>query len=395
MTLDQYTYVVAVDGTDLTDVTVEGARITYGRNDPNDAITPPVCVLDMLTDIGTNIWATVEPLSTVTIDANTPTGYVDTYADVYAGATYRRFTGHVIAQTYEPLEQRSQVTLVGNLEFLARQLAKTGNYTEQNDVARLTKIVATDGGLSLTTEGAGSVAFLSYTAPSPAQPVNALQLASTYAYHASGFLFEDTDGTITYRSANATAPVVGALVPNSVSLARTQMAREVGDIINTVSVVYGNPQATHTGTDSTSVSLYGTRARAIDTELKNLADAQSLANVQLANYDTPFWSMPFVEVMIEQLRLEDAAVTLQYGIGDRVTVTQLTSDGPLASYTSTILGYDEQLTRSTWRVNFHLASQGWTAAAIQWDDVPNAHLWTDVPAGVTWNEALTLTDIGV
>lgn len=394
MTYRDFSYRVTVNGTELQNVTLEDAAIEYGRRDPSEAVRAPFCTLRMLTDYGVSIWNDITDLAEMTLEVDTESGYVDTYADVYAGETFRRFTGHVIAKAYDPLTQQCTVTLVGNSEKLARQLAKTSTYTAQTDVQRATTILSSSG-LPYVVDGAYAV---NLHAISTAAPTSALGYLSEIASWGGALLYENVDGTITYRTPNATATVVGAFPPDAVALGGSSMTRETGDVLNQLIVSYGtaSPQATYTGTDAASQTLYGVRGKTYSTELANSTDAQALANVQIANYSDPFWSMPDVQVMIDTMRTEDAAVVLNYRIGDIVTVTNLPSDAPLSSYTSTILGWSERLGANYWTTTFHLASEGWSQSAIKWSDIPTGagKKWSNVTAGVSWNEALTLSRIG-
>jgi len=394
MAYRNFTYRVTIGGTQLQNVTLEDATIEYGRRDPGETVQPPVCTLRLLTDNGTNIWSSITDLAEMTLDVDTESGYVDTYADVYAGQTFRRFTGHVIAKAYDPLTQICTVTLVGNMEKLARQLAKTSTYSAQTDVQRATTILGASG-LTYAIDGAFAVNLFAIAA---ADPTPALSYLADIASWGGALLYETTDGVIRYRTPNALASVVGAFPPDAVALMGSTMTRETGDVANTITVTYGtaSPQAIYTGTNAGSVTSYGARGKTFTTELANATDAQALANVQLANYAYPAWSMPNVEVMVDMMRIEDAAVVLNYAIGDIVTVTDLPADAPLQSYTSTILGWSERLGKSYWTTDFHLASEGWTQSAIKWSDIPTGagKKWSNVTAGVSWNEALTLSRIG-
>lgn len=394
MSYRDFTYRVTINGTQLQNVTLEDATIEYGRRDPNEAVRSPVCTLRLLTDYGTNIWSSIGDLAEMTLDVDTESGYVDTYADVYAGETFRRFTGHVIAKAYDPLTQICTVTLVGNSEKLARQLAKTSTYSAQTDVQRATTILGASG-LAYTIDGTATVNLNAIT---QAAPVSALSYMSDIATWGGALLYETVDGTIVYRTPNATANVVGAFPPNAVGLAGSQMTRETGDVLNQIIVSYGtaSPQATYTGTSTGSQTSYGVRGQSYTTELSNSADATAMANVLLASYAYPAWSMPNVEVHVDMLALPDASVVLSYRIGDIVTVTNLPSDAPVSSYTSTILGWSERLGKNYWSTSFHIASEGWTQSAIRWTDIPGGagKKWNNVTAGVSWNDALTLTRIG-
>ena len=394
MSYRNFTYRVTINGTQLQNVTLEDAQIEYGRRDPSEAVRSPFCTLRLLTDYGTNIWTSIGDLAEMTLEVDTESGYTDTYASTYEGQTFRRFTGHVIAKAYDPLTQICTVTLVGNSEKLARQLAKTGTYSAQTDAQRATTILSASG-LTYSVLGAFTVNLNAITA---AAPVSALSYLSDIASWGGALLYETVDGTIVYRTPNATATVVGAFPPGAVALAGSQMTRETGDVVNQIIASYGtaSPQATYTGNNASSQTSYGVRGKSFTTELANSTDAQTLANLQIANYAQPHWAMPNVECHVDLMGEPDAAVVLGYAIGDIVTVTNLPSDAPVSSYTSTILGWSERLGRNYWSTNFHLASEGWTQSAIRWSDLPTGagKKWSNVTAGVSWNEALTLTAIG-
>lgn len=388
------TYSVKIGGIEVKGITLDGASTTYGRTDPGEAISPPVCNLELITDDTLDPWTVLYDLAEVTIDVTTESGYVDTYEANYKGATFRRFTGHIISMEFDPAANRAKVGLVGNLEKAARRFANVSGYSAQNDVDRISTML-TAAGMTYTIEGTSSVTFAAKTAA----PTNFLPLLSDYVNHASGFLYEKTDGTILYRAANGTRGLSGSIPAESIPVDGIDLRREAGTVVNSVVVSYGtaSPQATVTVNDTGSQALYGVRQKSITTELSALVDANALATVQLANYYAPHWSMPDVSIRLNDLRLEDLSRVMGLKIGDIINIPNLPADSPIPSYTSTLLGWTENLSLDEWEISFHLASEGYTQAAITWADVPagTAKKWSNVTAGVTWAQALTRAKIGI
>jgi hypothetical protein len=169
-------------------------------------------------------------------------------------------------------------------------------------------------------------------------------------------LFTDRDGLVYYRTSGWTPPATttipaGATVRDSLS-----MNLELGLVRNQITVEYGDatPRETVTATDTASITAYGLREASYQTQIDLEADAQDYADWLLASLDAA-WQLPDVTVLFTLAADTEISAMAALEQGSPVTLPTLLAGSPESSYSSTVLGYTENLSRSNWFITYHLA----------------------------------------
>jgi len=164
--------VVRIDGDDVAGLTLEGARIEFGRRTPRDVDRPSYAYLDLATvdsipqvadrwpafgpgPFGApsgytieyeEVWSGVTSRLTVgaevRVSMESESGYARDYTDQWEGAAVPRFTGRVTALDYVP--GSVSVTAVDATERLG-YVADDQPYPEETDVARARRLAALGG----------------------------------------------------------------------------------------------------------------------------------------------------------------------------------------------------------------------------------------------------------
>jgi len=388
-----FTTRVSIDGANLSPIALEGATITYGRRTMFDQPVVPVAVVSILTrdaypsaaddypEFGLGDWASDLSGFTddyadvfagsrsritigvpVVIGVDTPSGFTDDYVDEYAsGVNYTRFTGRVNSIDYTP--GVIQITATPRSEDWGRILVgETGTgetIPVETEAARAVRLAA-EGGIELVVDGAPTVevnAIPEATAPTPLMDQLLSLMRST-----GGTVFTDREGYIHVRTRAYSSPVVEPveLPPAVTMIDPLRMSLDLGLVRNRVTIEYGptdvNPRAAVTVEDSESIARYGLRDYRVSSPIENLDDATALANDYLTLL-SPTWTMPSAEAALALA--EDATISAlcELQMGQRVLLPSLLLGAPDPTYEAELLGVDETLSRTDWRVTLHLSPQ--------------------------------------
>jgi len=379
-----FDWVISVDGTDVSDFTLEGASISYGRNQVGEQPSTSVAVLqlmteDLLPDVGatypefglgnhsmptgyadTYVDTYAGPSSRITIGApvivkaDTPGGYEDTYTDTYYGDTHVRFTGYIVAIDYT--WDLIQLTCVTPMEQLARvmvgdtQTAGT-EWPQETDLARAVRIwddVTLVSGTALQVVPREGM-----------RAESAFALIQQLAESCEALAYCTRIGTITYRSRDAYTPVTYTIPVDLIARDQLKMSLDLADLNNTLIVEYGTGDVlpTVTATDAASVTSYGLRYGTMTSLLAVEADAQAFANRELARRE-PGWHMPDLTVNFALASDTQISHIASLDMGDTITIPALLDGSPVPDYTAEVLGYTESLSRGQWTITFHLTPAG-------------------------------------
>lgn len=375
-----------VDGTDVAGLTVSGGTITYGRSSVFDQPGLPVAVIELIskddnpvlaarwpefglgehsmpsgfTDLYSATYA--GPKSRITLQAplqviaQTESGFSDTYVDTYSGDSFTRFTGALQAIDYS--WDRIRLTATPTVEAWNRiDVGATDAVTTlpaETDTARVSRYV-TEAGQTITVDGTAGPTVIAVPASTAARPL--LGQLEDIAQQTGGLLYIDRDGDVHYRTKNWTPPATVTLPAVMTLRDSLTMALELGTVVNTITVQYGDadPLATVTAVDTASVTAFGTRDATYTTMISGSTAAQAYADMLLAA-TTAEWTLPTVELRID-FTPDDATISDLLAIeqGTPVTVPQLLPGAPVPDIDSTVLGYTENVSSTDWSLAFHLA----------------------------------------
>jgi hypothetical protein len=401
---------VKINGTSVTNYTLEGVNITMGREDIQQQANSGYATIQFLNLPYTDV--EIFDLISVTIDN-------------YTGVDTTIFTGLVTDVSVSVLDAGTtntfitQISASGGLSELAAKEANIVGYAEQKDGDRIVSVISDTFGLKwnelpstqiwtdYTTEtwadllGVDTSAidtpgtydlFSSIAAP---EPTNALTYVQTVADSGSGYIYETTSGGIGYQDQDARADYVSAngfvnISKNFILADGINVTTSRNDIINDVRVIYGAAQDVMQVEELDSISQYGRVTESIETFLKNSGDADTLADrlVLLNAYPQPV--IQGIQIQIDAPTMSSPLLNSLVGVffGMPVSVT----DFPALLYPNQFFGYVEgwswDIDRFTARLTLNVSDFTFSAVPVAWQDVYAGEIWSTIDPGLQWQNAL-------
>ena len=385
--MSSFTYAVTIDGMDIAGMVLAGATITYGSTATGQAPAPTTAHLELLTvDAAGDLAADYPGISW---NGGIPSGYVDTFADSYEGATsslevgtpvvvrvgtetgyvdvfeanYRagfdatRFTGQITALDYTP--GLIGITAVDLAESLNRVELDPSSWPEESETARVERILNAAGHGLARAQLIGSSSLV-IRAGSYSRSATAWQHLYLLALSCGSVVWVNRNGSLMYRTAGATPDTTYIAPPDATLVDPLSMSSELGDIVTDLEVKYG-ADAVLTET-SEAMSTYGRRDQRVEVELKKTSDAQAFADRQLARRAKPRWHMTSTTVHLG-LADDDVAIAqlLNVDLDDVLELPYLLPASPVTTYSSRVIGYTEQLDPYEWLIAYVLDPYGWEA----------------------------------
>ena len=401
---------VKINGTAVTNYTLEGVQISMGRDDVQQQSTAGFATIDFL-----NLpYTDVEIFDEITITL-----------DNFAGTDTNIFTGTVTDVSVSVLDAGTtntfitQISASGGLSKLAAKEANLVGYPEQKDGDRIVSVITDTFGLKWNELPATQV-WTDYTTEtwndllsvdisdidtpgtydlfdSTGDPgaINALNYVQTVADSGSGYIFETTSGGIGYQDQDHRADYVSAngfinISKNFILADGINVTTSRNDIINDAIVTYGDPTASFQTEELDSISLYGRITASIDTYLKTATDAETLADriVLLNAYPQPVIQGIRIQIDAPTMTqpLLDALVGVFFGMPVSVT------DFPALLFPNQFFGYVEgwswEVDRFTARLTLNVSDFTFSAVPVAWQDVFAGELWNTLDPALRWQDAL-------
>jgi hypothetical protein len=401
---------VKINGTAVTNYTLEGVQISMGRDDVQQQSSAGFATIDFL-DLP---YTDVEIFDTITVTL-----------DNYTGVDTTIFTGLVTDVSVSVLDAGTtntfitQISASGALSELAAKEANIVGYAEQKDGDRIVSVVTDTFGLkwneltatqvwtdyttetwadllgvdisAIDTPGTYDL-FSSVAAP---EPLNALNYVQIVADSGSGFIYETTSGGIGYQDQDHRADYVSAngfinISKNFILADGINVTTSRNDIINDVRVIYGAAQDVMQVEELDSISQYGRVTQSIETFLKNSGDADTLADrlVLLNAYPSPV--IQGIQIQIDAPTMSSSLLNSLVGVffGMPVSVT----DFPALLYPNQFFGYVEgwswDIDRFTARLTLNVSDFTFSAVPVAWQDVYAGEIWSTIDPGLQWQDAL-------
>jgi hypothetical protein len=400
---------VKINGTAVTNYTLEGVQISMGRDDVQQQSSAGFATIDFL-----NLpYTDVEIFDTIQVTLDNFTG-VDTTI----------FTGLVTDVSVSVLDAGTtntfitQISASGGLSELAAKEANLVGYAEQKDGDRIVSVITDTFGLKwnelpatqvwtdYTTETWDSLLgvdisaidtpgtydlFSSLATP---EPLNALNYVQIVADSGSGYIYETTSGGIGYQDQDARADYVSAngfvnisknfILADGISV--TTSRNDINDVI----VVYGAAEDAVQTEELDSISQYGRVTQTIQTFLKNQTDAETLADrlVLLNAYPQPV--IQGIQIQIDAPTMTSSLLNSLVGVffGMPVSVT----DFPALLYPNQFFGYVEgwewNIDRFTARLTLNVSDFTFSAVPVAWQDVFAGEIWSTIDPSLQWQDAL-------
>ena len=401
---------VKINGTAVTNYTLEGVEITMGRDDVQQQSSAGFATIDFL-DLP---YTDVEIFDTITVTL-----------DNYTGVDTTIFTGLVTDVSVSVLDAGTtntfitQISASGGLSELAAKEANIVGYAEQKDGDRIVSVITDTFGLKwnelpttqvwtdYTTETWGDLLgvdisaidtpgtydlFSSIAAP---DPLNALNYVQIVADSGSGYIFETTTGGIGYQDQDHRADYVSAngfvnISKNFILADGINVTTSRNDIINDVIVIYGAAQDAMQVEELDSIAQYGRVTQSIETFLKNSGDADTLADrlVLLNAYPQPV--IQGIQIQIDAPTMNSTLLNSLVGVffGMPVSVT----DFPALLYPNQFFGYVEgwswRIDRFTATLTLNVSDFTFSAVPVAWQDVYAGEIWSTIDPSLQWQDAL-------
>lgn len=396
MTAVNFSHSVRIDGTEIAGIVLSGATISYGAGSQGQQPEPASAFMELISADAAGNLLTDYPEFTfgdaipsgftpdfrekyeggvtklkvgapVDIQATTPTGFSPDFSATYdSGWGSTRFSGFITAIDATPAVVA--ITAVAPSERLTRVQLDTANWAEESDLDRVQRI-ALAADVPITREGAASMTVKA-TGPD-SQQASAWQLLTSLAADADALFYANRDGRIIYRTRNATTgSVTVTLEAGATLLDGMQMTCELGRVLNSVEVKYGDPETSVTFSDAASISEYGLRSQSLSIDSPSHADAVAKAHRLVGNAKAPFWHMPSVTVNLQLAKTggglypQNVQELLEADLDDEIWLPYLLPASPVPDYSSRILGYQEVLDPYAWSLTFALNPEGWTAQPV-------------------------------
>jgi hypothetical protein len=401
---------VKINGTAVTNYTLEGVQISMGRDDVQQQSSAGFATIDFL-----NLpYTDVEIFDEVSITLDNFTG-VDTTI----------FTGTITDVSVQVLDAGTtntfitQISASGGLSKLAAKEANLVGYPEQKDGDRIVSVITDTFGLKWNELPATQV-WTDYTTEtwndllgvdisdidtpgtydlfdSTGDPgaINALNYVQTVADSGSGYIFETTSGGIGYQDQDHRADYVSAngfinISKNFILADGINVTTSRNDIINDAIITYGDPTASFQTEELDSISLYGRITASIDTYLKTATDAETLADrtVLLNAYPQPV--IQGIQIQIDAPTMTQPLLDALVGVffGMPVSVT----DFPALLFPNQFFGYVEgwswDIDRFTARLTLNVSDFTFSAVPVAWQDVFAGESWSTIDPALQWQDAL-------
>jgi hypothetical protein len=401
---------VKINGTAVTNYTLEGVQITMGRDDVQQQSSAGFATIDFL-----NLpYTDVEIFDEVSITLDNFTG-VDTTI----------FTGTITDVSVSVLDAGTtntfitQISASGGLSKLAAKEANLVGYPEQKDGDRIVSVITDTFGLKwnelpatqvwtdYTTETWNDLLGLDisdidtpgtydlFDSTSDPGAINALNYVQTVADSGSGFIFETTTGGIGYQDQDHREDYVSAngfinISKNFILADGINVTTSRNDIINDAIITYGDPTASFQTEELDSISLYGRITSSIDTYLKTSTDAETLADriVLLNAYPQPV--IQGIQIQIDAPNMTQPLLDSLVGVFFGMPISII--DFPELLYPNTFFGYIEgwewNIDRFTATLTLNVSDYSFSAVPVAWQDVSAGEIWSTIDPVLQWQDAL-------
>jgi hypothetical protein len=401
--------VVKINGTAVTNYTLEGVSISMGRE-----------TIDQQSQAGyARISFKDYPQTSVAINDT-----IVVQIKNYSGTLVTIYTGYVTDVQASVLDAGganlvyvTDIICTGALSKLANKDVNSAGYSEEQDGTRMLKVVTEAFGTKwsqlpttqiwtdYTTETWNDLLGITTTYidtpgtytlyAATAELTNGYDYASVVADSGQGQLYERTDGNLGYSDQDARSTYVTAngftnIPKNHILADGIAVLTSRNNLINDAIISYGNPEATSETIDATSIDLYGKIAATTTTYLKNSSDADTYGarQVLLNAYPNPVISGIGIQIDAPTMSstLLNSLVNVFFGMPISMT------DIPSLLYPTDFFGYVEgwnwTINRFTARLDLNVSDFAYSAVPVAWEDVYISETWDTLDPDLKWQDAL-------
>ena len=405
--------VVTINDVDYTSEVLNGVNATLGRTTVDEQPRAGYCNVNII-EFGDNV-VPIEIDQEIQIKVDDSNGndvllWTGWVSDVIKTVRNYGTTGYVT---------ETRVTGIGSLAKLNRRRVGANGYPKEFDGDRLYEIITETTGetwaevdpalqwedvnplqnwatydiLIGTIDTPGDFELKIYAAGE----ANGLALAQTMANSGLGILYETADGKINYDSFSARLDKVAQdgfleLDADAILANGLTSTSRLGDLTNNVEVVYKNGQI-ETGSDTTSIAIYGDWEGKVTTELENQADAIQRVNYYLDTRAFPRSSITGIGLVLSidsidgQLRDD----LLDVRISTPIAINDLPPNIYDAPFTGFVEGHTWTINRNELFLSLNVSDFALSQLEMNWLQVPASETWNTITPSLIWENARSVS----
>lgn len=368
---------ITVAGVEYTNLTFNQVSIDYGRSKIFDTPRPGFARLDIANTTDTaypfkiNDTLVIELENASSVDTTIFTGIITDVRGSFRNSDTAAGLGVISLTAVAPMAQMSRI-VVGQTA-----------YPSETDAARIQRIL-TEAGVTIDVIDPAIYTFASR----PAGLTDAFTLANNYASSVLGAIYETTDGKVGYANEsrrNNEVNTSGYLtIPNSSIIINSIYSNEnIADVMNLANVSYSG--GTASDYDTTSQSTYGVIGASFNTELNNLADAETIAATYINLRSLPRKNLSSFGVRLLDPTLSTSLVNSLLGVyfGMPVEVPGLPNSIVATDYQGYVEGWNLSFSPANAVLTLKTSEEAYSYRDMRWQDVDPTVQWEDIEPSVT------------
>lgn len=404
-------YLVKINGTEVTDVTLANLTITSGRTDINSQPVAGYCQIQLINfnnqsypfNVGTGL--TIEVKNTSGTFIPIFGGYVTDYGISVntAGAL-----GSTTLLTIVALGALSKLPKFIDSGVLSKDYDGDQIYTllsgyllaQWNEVPAAQTWAAYDP--TVTWANAENIGLGEIDQPGNYEMIartssltDIYSLVSQIATSALGYIYEDASGNIGYASSTHRQDYLanngyveldaGQALANGIS---TNV--KSGDIRNKYTIGYGGGNNTYTAEDLQSQSLYGLQAQSFTSNIDKLADATLVADRYIALRSFPSAKFESITFPLGNPEIDntDRDALLNVFMGMPVWLQNLPLNINDGSFQGYVEGWTFRASVNDLSLTFNASPVNFSQVAVKWEQVNAAETWNTLNTSLTWLNAI-------
>ena len=404
-------YLVKINGTEVTDVTLANLTITSGRTDINSQPVAGYCQIQLINfdnqsypfNVGTGL--TIEVKNTSGTFIPIFGGYVTDYGISVntAGAL-----GSTTLLTIVALGALSKLPKFIDTGVLSKDYDGDQIYTllsgyllaQWNEVPAAQTWAAYDP--TVTWANAGNIGLGEIDQPGNYEMIartssltDIYSLVSQIATSALGYIYEDASGNIGYASSTHRQDYLannGYVELDAGQALASGISTNVksGDIRNRYTIGYGGGNNTYTAEDSQSQSLYGLQAQSFTSNIHKLADATLVADRYVALRSFPSAKFESITFPLGNPEIDntDRDTLLNVFMGMPVWLQNLPPNINDGSFQGYVEGWTFRASVNDLSLTFNASPVNFSQVAVKWEQVNAAETWNTLNTSLTWLNAI-------
>lgn len=404
-------YRIRINGSEVTGITLVGLSITSGRTDVNSQPQAGYCSISLLNT--TNVVYNWNINTSVTIEVKDSTA---TFVPIFGGrisdlSVSVRETGAIATVTQIDIYALGALAKVQNAVW-------AGSLTKDLDGAQIALILedllvnawnelppaetwatydAAETWANAQNIGLGEIDPGEYEMIArSAAPVNMYSYVADIANSGLGVLYEDANGLIGYQDASHRTDYLAAngyidLDANQALADGIRATIRQGDLTNELVINYKNNFGTsYTFSDQTSIDLFGSYSKSINSLIDDTPDAESVAQrfVQLRAYPRPKFDSITFAIQNPELDDADRDALIKVFMGMPISIQNLPININGGQFQGYVEGWTFRSTLSGLIITLTVSPTPFSAFAQTWAQVNASETWSSLNSIITWEDAI-------